>query len=151
MTDKCIEHGLTFVLHISFMDLVPNWLTGALLHRVPLLERWQHRWEHRLTKSGRLSLLFAITTLYLWYTLMFMAMFGLGVACTATRGCWHWESAMWIASFSYAQVGLALRLWLWAARHYPQLYARSPVMLKMVRFYWAHFNFSGTAAWSSAP
>merc|ERR1711924_549361 len=59
-----VEHSLTFVLHLVFMDLVPNWLTGLCLHRVPSFECWEHRWEHRLTMGGQLSSLFVITTLY---------------------------------------------------------------------------------------
>lgn len=142
-TSHFVEHGLTFVLHLVFMDLVPNWLSGLCLHRVPFLERWEHQWEHQLTMGGQLSSLFLITTLYAWYTLFFMAAFGLGVACNSPSdaGCFHWESSMWLASFSYALVGLGLRLAFWWMRHHPILYRRCPLLLKMGRFYWAHFHF----------
>lgn len=142
-TLKLVEHSLSFSLHICFMDLVPNYLTGLCLHRVPFLERWEHRWEHRTTKSSSLWSIFMVTTLYAWYTLLFMAAWGFGVACTspAHGSCFHWESIMWLASFSYALVGLALRLVFWALRHYPSMYTCCPVLLKLSRFYWAHFHF----------
>ena len=142
-TPKLIENGLTFSLHIVFMDLVPNWLTGLCLHRIPFLERWEHRAEHRLTKEGKLSSLFMVTTLYAWYTLLFMAAFGLGVACSSPGGgsCFDWTSVMWLASFSYALVGLLLRLVFWYMRHFPIMYTQYPLLLKMSRFYWAHFHF----------
>lgn len=142
-TPKLVEHGLTFCLHIVFMDLVPNWLTGLCLHRIPFLERWEHRWEHRTAKAGTLSSIFLVATLYAWYALLFMAAIGLGVACTspAQAGCFHWESIMWLASFSYALVGLILRVIFWVARQIPSTYRRHPLLLKMSRFYWAHFHF----------
>jgi len=48
---------------------------------------------------------------------------------------------MWLASFSYALVGLVLRLVFWYMRHRPIMYQRYPLLLKMSRFYWAHFHY----------
>jgi len=140
--NRIVEHGLTFMLHIVFMDLVPNWVTGLLLHRVKLFEH-VHRYEHFLTRGGKISSVFLITSIYAWYTLMFMVLFGFGVACTSpsNKGCFHWRSSMWLASFSYAVVGIILRIMFWLMRHYPVMYNRYPLLLKMSRFYWAHFNF----------
>ena len=105
------ESALVFGLHIVFMDLVPNWASGYLLHRVPWLREHQHKAEHALTRRGELWTIFMRSALYGLYTLAWMYAWGFAVACTHGRdNCFHWESAMWIASFAYTAVGLVLRL-----------------------------------------
>ena len=136
-----VVEAMIFTSHLVFMDLVPNWLTALALHRVGCLLR-PHRWEHRQTKSGRLSSVLMISTLYAWYTLCWMFAWGLVVGCTSPsgEGCLHWEATMWAASWSYSLAGLLLRLTLWSMRHYQALHASS-LLRKLSRFYWAHFAF----------
>ena len=138
----CVVEVMIFASHLVFMDFVPNWLTALALHRVRFLEQRQHRWEHRLTKAGRLSSVLCISTIYAWYTLCWMVAWGLAVGCTSPsgEGCLHWEATMWAASWGYALVGLLLRVTLWSMRHFPVMYA-SPLLRKLKRFYWAHFCF----------
>ena len=49
-----VEHILTFVLHVVYMDLILNWLTGLLLHRISWLRTNLHRSEHAMIKEGKL-------------------------------------------------------------------------------------------------
>jgi hypothetical protein len=141
-------HFIMFYSHIVFMDLVPNFATGYLLHKINCLKNNCHKKEHELTKSGELWCIFFITTLYGLYTLFFMCAWGLIVACPQEKGCFHWNSAMWIASFSYTVVGLSLRLTLYTARRKPILYSSSKLILNMARFYWAHFHFKEWESYS---
>jgi hypothetical protein len=137
-----VADAMVFASHVVFMDLVVNWLTAVLLHRVQCLARWEHRWEHRLTKAARLSSVLLISTMYASYTMVWMLAWGVVIGCTSPsgKGCLHWESTMWAASWGYALVGLFLRLTLWSMRHRPVLY-EVPLLRKMSRFYWAHFSF----------
>ena len=109
---KLIEHGLIFTLQIVFMDLVPNYLTGMLLHRVKILQIYLHRWEHRLTRKGDISSICLISTLYAWYSLFYMLLWGFVIACNspANKGCYHWESIMWTASLLYSITGYEVYL-----------------------------------------
>ena len=134
-----------FSLHIVFMDLVPNYATGWLLHKNDFLRKHQHKWEHTATKEGKLTTIFCITTMYGIWTLFWMLIWGFAVACSHGKvNCWHWESAMWIASFGYSIVGLFIRLVFYWARSKPGIFTRrgrfKRTFHNMANFYWAHFN-----------
>ena len=138
-----VEHILTFVLHVVYMDLILNWLTGLLLHRISWLRTNLHRSEHAMIKEGKLHHLMQVAFFYGLWTLLHMVAFGLGIACTSPSnhsGCWNWQSTMWVASFAYSLIGLLLRFWFWFAQGSADMCTGSPMMLNLALFYWAHFN-----------
>ena len=134
-------HFVMFFAHIVFMDLVPNFATGYMLHKLNCLKNNCHKKEHQLTKSGELWTIFFVTTVYGFYALLYMCAWGLVIACPQGNGCFQWYSAMWLSSFSYTCIGLLLRISFYTARRKPILYTNR-VFLNMARFYWAHFHFN---------
>ncbi|CAJ1342216.1 unnamed protein product [Effrenium voratum] len=148
--EDAIEAGLTAVLHICFMDLVPNYFTGMALHRVPCLVRIEHSAEHNAAIGGRMDHLLQVTFGYACYTLIWMVLLGTVVSATSPMNikCYghvvwnNWRSAMWIVSFLHNFCGFLLRIWLWTARRFPSMYSGISVRRKMARFYWSHFHFN---------
>lgn len=153
ITTSITEDVLMFILHIIFMDLVPNWFTGYLLHRISCFRDRQHKWEHRVTNEGKLSGLFMLTSIYGIYGLLWMFFWVIVIGCgvftlripgEGLRCSPNFESAMWIASFSYTLSGLILRLILWVLKRRNLIYHSenifSQFLLNMARYYWIHFD-----------